>query len=88
MTSPEPDGDCRVCGYPSWLSDGEGPAHPCCVAWEAEHPGAADCPACRASRARGSRRFRPTVVDDRAVASGKRRSSPSQYRAARDRLGK
>jgi hypothetical protein len=41
---------CRFCRRPSWLSDENGPAHPCCRFWY-ENEGRSHCPACRTSEA-------------------------------------
>jgi hypothetical protein len=50
---------CRLCQYPTWGADEDGPVHPCCLFWidtiQAGHP----CPACVASRvAARARRLR------------------------------
>ena len=46
-SAPEPLGDCRVCGDPSWLADETGPVHLCC----ATVPEGETCGACSMSRA-------------------------------------
>lgn len=63
-----PDGPCRYCGRPSYLSDDEGPLHPCCKKWIGEW-GYKTCVACSTSDAahrererRGPRRTTPAPL--------------------------
>jgi len=45
-TRPKP---CRFCGEPSWVSDEDGPLHPCCSFWIGVL-GAHWCASCRTAK--------------------------------------
>jgi hypothetical protein len=51
ISSLEQPGPCRYCGRPSWLTDHNGPLHPCCQLWADELAAGKTCPVCEANRA-------------------------------------
>lgn len=75
---------CRYCGKKAYLKDADGPLHTCCQSYAdiIDLEAGNDCPSCRASRMSRAKQFEKTILDTRAIASGKRRSSLSAYRQA------
>lgn len=73
---------CRYCTAVAYLVDAEGPLHVCCRSNAARFAAGLGCPACYSAERLRNRDTDVTVLDRRAVLTGRRRSSPAEYRQA------